>query len=90
MFPISKQSLSVLKLFLASVVFCPMVGCQLLPHALQPSQLHKLNRGPALGRDSYNFSIKDPEIPAANNSLGNENTEAMSRALSDQFGPLDP
>lgn len=90
MFPISKQSLSVLKFFLAPVAFCTMAGCQLLPHALQPSQLHKLNRGPELGRDSYNFSIKDPEITSVNNSLGNENTEAMSRALSDQFGRLDP
>lgn len=32
-------------------------GCSLLPHQLQPTQLRKLNRGPALGRDTSNFSI---------------------------------
>lgn len=35
-------------------------GCSMMPHALQPTQLRKLNRGPELGRDSYNFSIPDP------------------------------
>jgi len=38
-------------------------GCQLLPHSMQPSQLRKLNRGPALGRDTTNFSIPDPDLP---------------------------
>lgn len=90
MIPNSKQSSSVWKFFLALIAIGTMTGCQLLPHALQPSQLHKLNRGPELGRDTYNFSIKDPEIPTADNGLGNENTEAMSRALSDQPGGLDP
>tara|TARA_E500000305_G_C4003313_1_gene228541 strand:+ start:791 stop:943 length:153 start_codon:yes stop_codon:yes gene_type:complete len=33
----------------------------MMPHALQPKQLRKLNRGPELGRDSYNFSIPDPQ-----------------------------
>ncbi|HBN78667.1 hypothetical protein [Rubinisphaera italica] len=38
-----------------------LVGCSMMPHALQPKQLRKLNRGPELGRDSYNFSIPDPQ-----------------------------
>ncbi len=36
-------------------------GCDLLPHALHPSQWHKLNRGPAPRQDTY-FSVPD-EIP---------------------------
>lgn len=38
-------------------------GCSLLPHSMQPAQLRKLNRGPALGRDTTNFSIPDPALP---------------------------
>lgn len=37
-----------------------VTGCSMLPHAMQPRQLRKLNRGPELGRDSYHFSIPDP------------------------------
>ncbi len=44
---------------LASAV--SLTGCSMMPHALQPSQLRRLNRGSALGRDSYNFSIPDPQ-----------------------------
>ncbi|EDL59082.1 hypothetical protein [Gimesia maris] len=33
-------------------------GCEMLPHALQPSQWHKLNRGPAPRQDTY-FSVPD-------------------------------
>ncbi len=76
-----------LTLFKFSIVFAALffsTGCQLLPHALQPSQLRKLNRGPALGRDTYNFSIKDPDI------VEDENSEAMSRALSEQYGGFTP
>lgn len=32
-------------------------GCETLSHKLSPNQLWKLNRGPELGRDTYNFSI---------------------------------
>ena len=31
--------------------------------SMQPAQLRKLNRGPALGRDTTNFSIPDPDLP---------------------------
>lgn len=53
----------------ALVRFCLLVGlawlagCSMMPHAMQPSQLRKLNRGPALGRDTSNFSIPDPQVP---------------------------
>ena len=33
-------------------------GCEMLPHALQPSQWHKLNLGPAPRQDTY-FSVPD-------------------------------
>lgn len=38
-------------------------GCEMLPHALQPGQWHKLNRGPAPRQDTY-FSVPDtiPEL----------------------------
>jgi len=38
-------------------------GCEMLPHALQPSQWSKLNRGPAPREDTY-FSVPDyiPEL----------------------------
>lgn len=38
-------------------------GCDLLPHAIQPSQWHKLNRGPAPREDTH-FSVPDyiPEL----------------------------
>jgi len=58
-------SLSV-KFWMPCVLTLLMTGCQYLPHALQPNQLHKLNRGKELGRDTYNFSIKDPAIPPRN------------------------
>ena len=34
-------------------------GCEMLPHALQPSQWHKLNRGPAPRPATY-FSVPSP------------------------------
>ncbi|HCS50077.1 hypothetical protein [Rubinisphaera sp.] len=46
-------------LFVISAV--SLTGCSMMPHALQPKQLRRLNRGPELGRDSYNFSIPDPQ-----------------------------
>lgn len=38
-------------------------GCEMMPHALQPSQWGKLNRGPAPREDTY-FSVPDyiPEL----------------------------
>ncbi len=46
----------------ALLILSTTSGCSLMPHGLQPAQLRKLNRGPALGRDATNFSIPDPEI----------------------------
>ncbi len=50
------------------VVIIPSVslfssGCEMLPHAMQPSQWGKLNRGPAPREDTY-FSVPDyiPEL----------------------------
>lgn len=42
-------------------------GCDLLPHAMQPSQWHKLNRGPAPREDTH-FSVPDfiPELEREN------------------------
>lgn len=44
-------------------------GCEMLPHAMQPSQWGKLNRGPAPREDTY-FSVPDhiPELEKRNNS----------------------
>ena len=44
-------------------LFVFATGCEMLPHALQPSQWHKLNRGPAPRQDTY-FSVPDtiPEL----------------------------
>ncbi len=47
-------------LLLVAMLTVSLTGCQLMPHALQGNQLRKLNRGPALGRDAYNFSVPDP------------------------------
>ena len=51
-----------LRLCLMVSLVC-LTGCSMMPHAMQPSQLRKLNRGPALGRDTSNFSIPDPQVP---------------------------
>lgn len=55
--------LRVVSVVLLLVVSGGLSGCSMLPHAFQPSQLRKLNRGPALGRDTTNFSIPDPQPP---------------------------
>lgn len=46
-------------------------GCDLLPHAMQPSQWGKLNRGPAPREDTY-FSVPDhiPELEQKAHSEG--------------------
>lgn len=54
---------NLLRIAVMLVMLVGSVGCSMMPHALQPSQLRKLNRGPALGRDTTNFSIPDPEVP---------------------------
>lgn len=41
------------------------VGCQSMMHDLQWHRLWRMNRGPALGRDSYNMSIADPPLEEA-------------------------
>ncbi len=83
---ILSRSISVmLKSTIVCLALFLMTGCQLLPHSLQPSQWHKLNRGPKLGRDTYNFSIKDPTIPSQEKYYNGENSEAMNRALSDRY-----
>lgn len=50
-----------LRILLASVCafssLSILTGCESFPHYLKPEQLQKLNRGPALGRDTYNFSV---------------------------------
>ncbi len=81
---------AVSKFVIVSVVLCMTTGCQLLPHSLQPAQLRKLNRGPELGRDTYNFSIKDPAIPSEDTYVNDEISEAMNRALNDQYGSFNP
>lgn len=45
-------------------------GCEMLPHALQPGQWHKLNRGPAPRQDTY-FSVPDyiPELEQQTDSV---------------------
>ena len=58
----NKSSLRVVAIFCSLFPVFSLTGCQFMPHALQPSQLRKLNQGPELGRDTYNFSIPDPEI----------------------------
>ena len=44
-------------------------GCQMMPHALQPNQWGKLNRGPAPREDTY-FSVPDyiPELEKEKNT----------------------
>ncbi|EDL59081.1 hypothetical protein [Gimesia maris] len=42
-----------------------LTGCSLMPHALQPDQLHKLSRQEK-GRDDMYFSVPD-EIPELSN-----------------------
>ncbi|WP_417382405.1 hypothetical protein [Gimesia sp.] len=42
-------------------------GCSLMPHALQPDQLHKLSRQEKPRDDMY-FSVPD-EIPGLNNQF---------------------
>jgi len=43
-------------------------GCEMMPHALQPGQWGKLNRGPAPREDTY-FSVPDyiPELDQKKN-----------------------
>lgn len=36
-------------------------GCSTISHYADPYQWRKLNRGPDYGRDSYNFSIPEPQ-----------------------------
>lgn len=47
-------------LLCAPVVCGALTGCTLMPAALQPHQLWKLNRQPASGRDDAFFSVADP------------------------------
>lgn len=35
-------------------------GCSGLMHELQPHRLSRLNRGPGMSTDAYNFSVADP------------------------------
>tara|TARA_R110002111_G_scaffold67_2_gene607 strand:+ start:30367 stop:30576 length:210 start_codon:yes stop_codon:yes gene_type:complete len=48
-------------------------GCDLLPHALQPDQWKKLNRGPAPRQDTY-FSVPDyiPELDQKARPVSND------------------
>lgn len=48
-------------------------GCDLIPHALHPSQWHKLNRGPAPRQDTY-FSVPD-HIPERDFQQQTENRD---------------
>ena len=48
-------------LFLAAGATPVVSGCQFMPHALQPSQLSKLNRQDAW--DEAQFSVPDPLDP---------------------------
>ena len=47
-------------LLTAPLLGSTLAGCTLMPEALQPHQLWKLNRQPASGRDDAFFSIPDP------------------------------
>ncbi|WP_298861226.1 hypothetical protein [uncultured Gimesia sp.] len=55
-------SKALLVLIIPSISFFAS-GCEMLPHALQPNQWSKLNRGPAPREDTY-FSVPDyiPEL----------------------------
>lgn len=48
---------------LAAITAFSTTGCQLMPHSLHPSQLRKLNSGPA--RDVSNRSPGQPEFTLA-------------------------
>lgn len=69
MFQMNQLAVFLFRSCMLCLVVTMMTGCQLMPHSLQPNQLRKLNRGRALGRDNYNFSIKDPAIPPREFSL---------------------
>lgn len=49
-------------LLLITFAISPLVGCSLMPHALQPEQLWKLNRQPPPSGDAY-FSIPADDLP---------------------------
>lgn len=51
---------------LASITAFSTTGCQLMPHALQPSQLQKLNRQPA--RDVLYKTQEQPEFTLADSA----------------------
>lgn len=57
------MSLQKLTLFVCLFLMAGLSGCSWLPHSMQPHQLWKLNRGQALGRDTYYYSIPDEPHP---------------------------
>ena len=61
-FSMKVLSKALLVLIIPSISFFA-TGCEMLPHALQPSPWSKLNRGPAPREDTY-FSVPDyiPEL----------------------------
>ncbi len=61
-FSMKVLSKALLVLIIPSISFFAS-GCEMLPHALHPSQWSKLNRGPAPREDTY-FSVPDyiPEL----------------------------
>lgn len=69
------QNLRSTRLGLVLMIITLCSGCADMAHSLRPSQLWKLNRGPELGRDSYNFSIPSKPLDPEAEKLMSESAE---------------
>ena len=65
-------------------------GCTLMPEALQPHQLWKLNRQPPSSHEDAFFSIEDMPTPKSTSfSDDTDAAETASLPTSDPFAQLD-
>lgn len=76
---------------LALIAACLLTttGCTLMPEALQPHQLWKLNRQPASGRDDAFFSVEEKARPTSESYVGDAAKTVEAVDSKDPFLGLD-
>lgn len=77
------------RLLAISCCLVVMTGCSLMPEAIQPHQLWKLNRNPPPpGEDAY-FSVQDLPAPTSDTFREQRAVKAANTMpTNDPFGPI--